>query len=211
MRHSVIGKMKITNMHIVFHEQHPSSNTHLHLRENGRCIGSLVLPGRGKLLLSLVIPGKTVDTGLDQNKAELGVFVLSIGLEMLANSDCLLDQEPKVLGDRRSETVGLQDTEDLVTSNEADLGDPMGVAQGDTDLGWGQALASELSNVLDDILRSGLKPRRRRATVGKSRGRNALAGSVHATHFETVSTQYQPELLCSAAPSAFHASSTSSS
>jgi hypothetical protein len=114
-----------------------------------------------------------VDTGLNQNEAELGVLVLSVGLEVLADSDGLLDQEPEVLRNGGCQawriiseynrdvlcsqrTVGLQDTEDLVTSNKADLGNSIRVSQNNADLGGGQALASELPNVINDILGGGL-------------------------------------------------------
>jgi hypothetical protein len=71
-------------------------------------------------------------------------------------------------------TVGLQDTKDFVTGDKADLGNPMRVTQGNTDLGGGQALASEFPDVLNDIFWSGLQPRGRGATVWEGRGRYIL-------------------------------------
>lgn len=50
-------------------------------------------------------------------------------------------------------TLGLEDTEDLVTSDEADLGDAVRVTEGNTDLRGGQALAGELGDLLDDLFR----------------------------------------------------------
>jgi hypothetical protein len=89
-------------MHIIFHTNGtPITTTPTCLSKDGGRVGSLVLPGRRELLLGLVVAGKTVDTGLDQNKTELRVLVLSVGLKMLANSNRLLDQEPQILGDRR--------------------------------------------------------------------------------------------------------------
>ena len=79
-------------------------------------------------------------------------------------------------------TVRLEDTEDLVTSHEADLGDTVRITEGDTDLGGRETLARELGDVLDDVLGRGLEPGRGCAAVGEGGGRNALAGSVHATH-----------------------------
>ena len=58
----------------------------------------------------------------------------------------------------------------------------MRVTEGNTDLRGGETLAGELGDVLDDVLRRGLEPRRGSAAVGEGRGRNALSGSVHATH-----------------------------
>ena len=68
-------------------------------------------------------------------------------------------------------TVGLQDTEDLVTGDETDLGDTVRVTEGDTDLGGSETLASQLGDVVDDILGGGLEPRRRSATVREGGGR----------------------------------------
>ena len=45
-----------------------------------------------------------MDTGLDENETELGVLVLAVGLQMLANGDGFLDKVPEVLGDLRSKT-----------------------------------------------------------------------------------------------------------
>jgi hypothetical protein len=47
------------------------------------------LPGGGKDSDGLVVAGKTVDTGLDENQAELGVLVLAVALKVLADSDGL--------------------------------------------------------------------------------------------------------------------------
>lgn len=78
--------------------------------------------------------------------------------------------------------MALEDTEDLVTSHEADLRNAMGVSEGNTDLGGGQTLAGELGDLLDDLLGGGLEPGGRSAAVGEGGGRNALSGSVHTTH-----------------------------
>lgn len=83
----------------------------------------------------------------------------------------------------------------------------MRVTEGNTDLGGGQTLAGKLGDLLNNILRGGFEPRWGSAAVGEGRGRccairlknkrheksrltNALAGSVHATHFvsENLST-----------------------
>jgi hypothetical protein len=53
---------------------------------------------------------------------------------------------------QRRPTVRFEDTKDLLTSQEADLGHTMRVAKGDTDLRGRKALPGELDDVLDDIL-----------------------------------------------------------
>lgn len=72
---------------------------------------------------------------------------------------------------REKRTLGLEDTQDLVSGDEADLGDSVRVAEGDADLGGGQALASELGDLLDDLLGGSLEPRRGRAAVREGGGR----------------------------------------
>jgi hypothetical protein len=65
----------------------------------------------------------------------------------------------------------LEDTEDLVTGDEAHLGNTMRVTEGNTDLGGSETLAGQFDDVLDDFIRRSLEPRRRGSLVGKSRGR----------------------------------------
>lgn len=50
---------------------------------------TLVSPGWGEDSNGLIVPGETVNSGLDKNETELGVLVLSVALKMLANSDGL--------------------------------------------------------------------------------------------------------------------------
>jgi len=62
------------------------------LSDDGAGGGGLVLPGRGQDTDRLVVTGQTVDTGLDENEAELGVLVLAVALEVLADGDSLEDE-----------------------------------------------------------------------------------------------------------------------
>jgi len=89
---------------------------------------AVVLEGGRDLLLGLVVACQTVDTRLDENETELGVPVFSVDLEMLADGNGLFDEVPKVLRDGRCETVRFQDTEDFVSSEEANLGDTVRVS-----------------------------------------------------------------------------------
>ena len=45
-----------------------------------------------------------MDTRLDQDETELGVLVLAVGLEVLADGDSLFDEVPEVLWDLGSKT-----------------------------------------------------------------------------------------------------------
>ena len=160
-----------------------------------------------------------MDPGLDQDKAELGILVLAVDLEVLADGHRLFDEVPKVLGDGRCQsypqtkrypkdmenarrakeekkrrqsayedrapregewwnregnwrrTVRFKHTQDLVTSDEAHLGDTVRVTEGYTDLGGGEALAGELDDVLDNIIVGGFEPGGGSPAVRKGRGR----------------------------------------
>lgn len=59
------------------------------LRDNGAGGSGLVLPGGREDTDGLVVAGQTVDTGLDENETELGVLVLAVALEVLADGDSL--------------------------------------------------------------------------------------------------------------------------
>jgi len=96
----------------------PADADHLRLCDHGASGGGLVLPVGGQDTDGPVVAGETVDTGLDQNEAELGVLVLAVALEVLADGDGLLDEHVKVLGDLGSEayanlSVSLNRTEAL--------------------------------------------------------------------------------------------------
>ena len=67
--------------------------------------------------------------------------------------------------------MGLQDTEDLVTSDESHLGNTVRVTEGNTDLGGCETLARQLGDVVNDILRGGLEPGRGSTAVGEGGGR----------------------------------------
>jgi hypothetical protein len=110
------------------------------------------------LTSSLVVTGKTVNTGLNKNQTELRVLVLAVALQVLADGDSLLDELVQVFRDLRSETVGLQDTKDLVTSNTLDLGNTVGVTENDTNLRRRQTLLSKLEDLLADFLGGSLDP-----------------------------------------------------
>ena len=62
-----------------------------------------------------------MDSALDKNQPELGVFVLPVPLQMLPDGDCLLDQVVDILRQLGGHTLTLQDTQDLVAGDEPHL------------------------------------------------------------------------------------------
>lgn len=154
----------------------------LDLSNQSRGSGRIVLERGDKLLLGLVVANKTMDFRLDENEAELGVFILAIDFKMLPYGNRLLDEVPKVLRDGWAKSACLEDTENFVVGDEAHLWDTVRISESNTNLRGSQTLAGKLSDLLDDIISSSLEPRRRSAAVREGGGRNALPGSMHTTH-----------------------------
>ena len=67
------------------------------------------------------VPGQPVDPALNKNESELGILVLPVPLKMLPDGDGLLDQVVAVLGQLGGHALALQDTQNLVASDEANL------------------------------------------------------------------------------------------
>lgn len=90
----------------------------------------------------------------------------------------------QILWDFRGESTCLEDTEDLVSGDEADLGDAVGVTQHNTDLGGRHSPAGEFVDLFDDFAGRGFEPGGGSSGVWEGGGRNALAWSVHTTWCE---------------------------
>lgn len=75
-----------------------------------------------------------MDSGFDEDEAELGVFVLAVAFEVLADGDGFADQHVEIFGDFRGETIGFEDSKNFVASDDFDLRDTMTIPQNDTDL-----------------------------------------------------------------------------
>jgi len=121
------------------------------LSHHGGGGGGLVLPGGGEDTLGPVVTSQPVDPGLDENQPELGVLVLAAPLQVLADADGLLDQEVDVLREVGSQSLPLQDPQDLVAGDKPDLGDTVTVPEDDTDLRRGQALLGQLVDLVLDV------------------------------------------------------------
>lgn len=105
---------------------HSAFASRTRLLHESRGSGRLVFEGRGKLLLSLIVPANNIspiqsltvirrqmewqerknnppsqsmDPTLNQNEAELRIFVFSIRLEVLSNGDSLFDEVPEIFRD----------------------------------------------------------------------------------------------------------------
>lgn len=115
-----------------------------------------------------------MDSGFDQNQSELGVLVLSVSLQVLSHGNSLLDQEVQVLWDLRSQTVGLEDSQDLVTGDDLSLGNTVSVSQDNTNLRRSQTLSGVLDDLLNNLVRGQLEPRRSVSRVWNGRRADTL-------------------------------------
>jgi hypothetical protein len=96
-------------------------------------------------------------------------------------------------------TLRLENAENLVSGNDLYLGNAVGVTEDFTDpvlsmsislhaplkvllLGGSGALLRKLGDLLDDLLGSGLEPRRGSTRVGDGRSRYSLSVAVKTTH-----------------------------
>lgn len=77
----------LQNQIVVNHNHTPRAEDLCDKGAGGR---ALVSPGGREDTDGLVVTGETVDTGLDENKAELAVLVLSVALEVLPDGDGLV-------------------------------------------------------------------------------------------------------------------------
>lgn len=68
------------------------------------------------------------------------------------------------------------------TGHDLDLGNTVRITENDTDLGGSRALPGQLADLVDNLLRRGLEPRRRVARVGDGRARDTLALAMKTTH-----------------------------
>lgn len=116
-----------------------------------------------------------MDSGFDQNQSELGVLVLSVSLQVLSDRHSLLDQVVQVFRDLWSQTVGLQDSQDLVTSDNLGLGNSVGISQDNTDLRRSQTLSGVLDDLLNDVIGRQLEPSWGVSRVRSSGGRNSFS------------------------------------
>ena len=129
-----------------------------HCSDEGVGLLGVVSPSGRERLNVAVVAGESVDAGLNENKSELGILVLSKLFQMLSDCDCLLDQVVEVLGDLGRKTIFLEDSQDLGASDTLNLGDAMGVTQSDTDLGWAGSLLGQFDDLLNNVVTGDLDP-----------------------------------------------------
>ncbi len=123
-----------------------------------------------------------MNTTLNQNETELGILILPVPLQMLPNLHGLLDQHVQILWNFRCEAVGLEDTDNLLSSDGLDLCNAVGITEDDTDLGGGETLLGEFANVFLNVGGGDFEPRWWGAFVGEGTFGDTLSWCVHASH-----------------------------
>lgn len=64
----------------------------------------LLFPDRWKLLCFLIVTSKPMDSALNKNKPKLGILVLPVPLQMLADGNSFLNEVIQVLWNLRSKS-----------------------------------------------------------------------------------------------------------
>lgn len=115
-----------------------------------------------------------MDSGFDQNQSEFSVLVLSVSFQVLSNGNSLSNQVVQVFWNFWRQTVRLQDSHDLVTSDNTSLSNTVSISQQNTDLRWSQTLSGVLDNLLNDRFRGQLEPAWSISGIWNSRRRDTL-------------------------------------
>lgn len=142
----------------------------------------LVLPVGLELTDTTVVPSEAVDAALDENQSKLAILIFPVGAQVLSNSHSLLHQLVKIFGDCRGQTIGLENTKDLVSSHSLHLSDPLAITKNHTNLRGSKTLLSVLTDTVLDISGSLLHPGSRGALVRQGTLRDTLSRCVHASH-----------------------------
>mmetsp|Transcript_7818 Transcript_7818/g.14496 ORF Transcript_7818/g.14496 Transcript_7818/m.14496 type:complete len:208 (+) Transcript_7818:383-1006(+) len=156
------------------------------LCNNGTGSGGLVLPVGGELSGGSVVSCQSVDSRFNENQTKLGVLVLTVAFQMLTNLDGLFDEHVQVLWDFGGKSVGLEDTDDLLSRDGLDLCDSVRISQNDANLRGVETLSGELADVFFNVGGRSLEPRGRRALVGFGTLGDTLSGGMHTTHGDEV-------------------------
>lgn len=139
-------------LNYTYYKKHPTS-----VHQSGSS-SRFVLPGWWQDGNSSVVSCQSVDSRFDQNQSEFSILVLSVSFQVLSNRDSLSDQVVQVFWDLWGQTVRLQDSHDLVTSDETSLSDTVSISQQDTDLRWSQTLSGVLDDLFNNRLRRQFEP-----------------------------------------------------
>jgi len=84
---------------------------------------------------------------------------------------------------RKELTVLLEDSEDLSTSQESDLGNTVKISQGDTDLRRRKTLLGELDNQFNNSRGRESDPLGGSSSERESAGADTFSARMHTTHF----------------------------
>merc|ERR1712138_32744 len=155
---------------------------HTSLDNESSSVGGLVLEVSREHLSEAVVPCEAVDTRLDEDEAELGVLVLAVLLQVLADSHGLLDQAEQVLREGGSQPLGAEDAHNLVAGNHLHLRNAVGVAEDNTNLRRSVTLLRHVADLLDSVRSALLHPRGGSALVWEGSTGDTLTFAVHATH-----------------------------
>ena len=88
----------------------------------------------------------------------------------------------QILGNLGGKSIGLENTDNLLSGHSVDLSNAVRITKDDTNLGGGKTLLGKLANMLLNIRGGDLAPAGWGAFVGFGTLRDTLSWCVHASH-----------------------------
>ncbi len=123
-----------------------------------------------------------MDTRFNQNETKLGILVFAIAFQMLAYLNSFLDEHVQVFWNIRSKSIGLEDTNHLLTGNAGHLRNTVLITKEDANLRGVESLFGIHAHLFFDIGSRSLAPAGGSALVGAGTLGDTLSGSMHTTH-----------------------------
>merc|ERR1711981_196471 len=101
--------------------------------------------------LGSVVSSQSVDSGFNQNQSKFTVLVLSVLVQMLSHSNSLLNKKVQIFRQVNRNSVGLQDSQDLVSSDVLGLRNAHLISQVNADGRWSETHLLKLQDGRDNF------------------------------------------------------------
>lgn len=130
----------------------------LHLSNQSGSGGGFVFPVWWQDSDGSVVSGQSVDSGFDQNQSEFSIFVFSVSFQMFSDRNSFFDQVVQIFWNFWSQTVGFQNSQNFVTSDNFGLGNTVSISQQNTDLRWSQTFSGVFDDLFNDCITGQFEP-----------------------------------------------------
>ena len=123
-----------------------------------------------------------MDSRLDEDQSEFAISVSSMLLDMLSNVNSLLDQVVEILWQGGSDSIDLEDSQNLRSGDSFNLRNTVLISQENTNLGWGRSSLGQLNHLISQILSRDMNPAWWSFSVWKTSTGNTFSLAMHSTH-----------------------------